>query len=441
VSIILIGTNYRQADLALRERLAADPAHVRTILDRLKHAFHDFEAIVLSTCNRFEVYLWRSSHQRPDVEDVLKIIADTSGLATASLEKVFYCHRQEQAVAHLFRVACAMDSMLVGEPQIMGQVRRALDEARNYGTAGTYLTRLFQDSLALAKRVRQAADIAEGHFSLGSVAAEFADRIFGSLSEKTFLVLGAGKMGAGALGRLVVNGAKGVFIANRDQVKARQLADSLPLARVVEWNKVDQYLVRANVVICCLAACEPVLTLERIEKIASERAGWPMLIIDLGLPRNVDSRVGQLSWVHLYDLDSLGSVLEKNNEQRRQKLAACHQMIDQAVLDYQNWQQQRTLIPAIVSLRKKIHQIGDEELARLASHEKDFTPEQWALIEKTIHRVVHKVLHDPTTALNQAAQDSRGSVYAGILRKLFDLPADVNVSMNKSEQSIPSEIQ
>lgn len=434
MSIVLIGTNYRQADLALRERLAGDPECVRKILCRLKQTFTtNCEAVVLSTCNRFEIYLWRSSHQRPDVGDILTLVCELSGLPRALVEQIFYCRRHEQAVEHLFKVACAMDSMLVGEPQIMGQVRQALEQSRTLGTAGTYLIRLFQDSLSLARRVRRKACIAEGHFSLGSVAAEFADQIFGSHRDKTFLVLGAGKMGAGALQRLVADGARDVFIANRDRLKARQLSASLPVARAIGWEQIDEYLARADVVICCLAVEEPILTLERIEKIAQARSGWPMLIIDLGLPRNVDPRVGQLSWVYLYDLDRLGSVLEKNNEERREKLNACRTMIDQAVMSYQNWQQQRTVIPVIVSLRKKIHQIGREELARLAAHENEFTPQQWALMEKAVHRVIHKVLHDPTSALNQAAKESRSAVYAGILQKLFDLPSDSTPEVTPSE--------
>jgi glutamyl-tRNA reductase len=440
VSIVLIGTNYRHAGLALRERLASHPDHVQNLLHQLKTAFPNTETVVISTCNRFEVYLCRSSHQRPDSADILSLLAQSSELEISSLENAFYCYRNEQAVKHLFQVACAMDSMLVGEPQIMGQVRHALDEARNVGTAGTYLTRLFQDSLSLAKRVRQTADIAEGHFSLGSIAAEFADKIIGSLSEKTFLVLGAGKMGTGALGRLVANGAKDIFIANRDLVKARQLASSLPLAQAIEWDRVDECLTRANVVISCLAACEPVLTLDRIEKVSATRSGWPMLIIDLGLPRNVDPRIGQLSWVHLYDLDALGSVLDKNNDHRRQKLAACREIIDQAIIAYQNWQQQRTVIPAIVGLRKKIHQIGQEELARLAMREDAFTPEQWAIVEKAVHRMIHKILHDPTAAMNQAASESRGAVYAGILQKLFDLPSTAEPITGESVKAIAPQL-
>jgi len=156
VSIVLLGTNYRQADLALRERLAGDPECVRKILCRLKQTFTtNCEAVVLSTCNRFEIYLWRSSHQRPDVGDILTLVCELSGLPRALVEQIFYCRRHEQAVEHLFKVACAMDSMLVGEPQIMGQVRQALEQSRTLGTAGTYLIRLFQDSLSLARRVRR----------------------------------------------------------------------------------------------------------------------------------------------------------------------------------------------------------------------------------------------------------------------------------------------
>jgi glutamyl-tRNA reductase len=422
VSLVLVGTNYKKVGLDLRERLARRPEAEVDFLDRLKRSFSCFEAVVLSTCNRFEVLLWRPSHARPDIPDILKMFSEIVGLPAGELEKSCYAYRRDEAARHFLRVAGGLDSMLVGEPQIIGQVREAFAIARERKTAGPYLTRLIQNSLSVARRIRQSAGIAEGHFSLGSVAAEFAEKLFGSLANKSFLVIGAGKMGTNALHRLMVGGAREILIANRDATKSQGLANTLPGAKAIAWDEIDDALTKVNVVLTCVSVKEPILTLERMERVSQRRLGWPMLMIDLGLPRNVETSVGTLPWVHLYDLDSLGRVLEEQNSFRREELERCRNLIDEAVREYDAWEQQRQVMPAIVSLRRKFHQIGEDELSRLASLDGTFTPKQWELVEKTIHRVIHKILHEPTTTLTDVARDSRAAVYAGVLRKLFDLP-------------------
>lgn len=432
MSLLLVGTNHRHANVELREHLASDSDVVGSFLDYLKSNYKDFEAIVISTCNRFEIYVWRMTHSQPDAEDLIKNIADLHRMPVQKIQECCYCYRQDQAVSHLFQVASAMDSMLVGELQISGQVAGALALAKKHETAGLYLTKLFQSSLNLAKRIRQQSDTSEGHFSLGSVAGEFAEKVFGTLAEKTFLVLGAGKMGTNALQHLIANGAKEVYIANRDAVRARHLAGSLPSARVVPWDRMPETLATVDVVISCLAVNDPVLIRDQFEAISSQRMARPMLIIDLGMPRNVDPEIGRLPWVHLYDLDALGKVLEQHNDRRRVQLEQCRHLIDDAVRGYQQWQQRRTVIPAIVTLRRKIHDIGEQELQWLAGKLDHLEPRDWELIETMVHRMVHKILHDPTTVVSEQARDQRGAVYAGILQKLFGLKAG-----SKTEASLP----
>ncbi len=434
MSLLLVGTNHRHANLELREHLASNTDVVGHFLEFLKGIYEDFEVIVVSTCNRFEIYVWRATHSRPDAEDLIKNIADLHRMPVQKIQECCYCYRQDQAVNHLFQVASAMDSMLVGELQISGQVSQALDLARKHQTAGLYLTKLFQTSLNLARRIRQQTDISEGHFSLGSVAGEFAEKVFGSLTEKTFLVLGAGKMGTGALQHLIANGAKEVFIANRDAVRARHLAGSLPSARAISWDQMPETLATVDVVISCVAVNDPVLTLDRFEAISARRSARPMLIIDLGLPRNVDPGIGQLPWVHLYDLDALGKVLEQHNDRRRTQLEQCRHLIEEAVTEYLHWQQRRTVMPAIVTLRRKIHDIGEQELQWLAGKLGHLEPRDWELIEKMVHRMVHKILHDPTTVVSEQARDQRGGVYAGILQKLFALKSGA-----KTESPLPKD--
>ncbi len=421
MSLILVGTNHQYSPVALREWIIANHKQSRYWLEYFKNKFSHIEIVVLSTCNRFEIYIRKTTHNTPDVKDILSCLAEQSGLPIEQFQRNFYCYRNVNAVRHLFRVACAMDSMLIGEHQITGQVRDAFQLAQKMGTTGTFITRLFQNSLKLAKRIRNEADISSGHFSLGSVAAEFVTRIFGTIKDKNIVIVGTGKMGANTLAHLIGSGAKNVTIINRDITRAKSLARSLPAVRVKPWSNLSDTLVDADVIITCIAADEPILRKTDMDKLAAIRTNQPMLIIDLGLPRNVEQQIGELPWIHLYDLNALETVLIEQNQNRKRELAKYEYLIDEYVDEYMHWLNMQTVVPVISALRSKLHNLAESELDWLDGKISDISAHDRELIEQMAYRLVQKILHEPLHTINEQTKNHRGNIYAGIVKKLFNL--------------------
>ena len=236
MSLILVGTNYRFSPLELREWIIANNKQAEYWLEYFKRKFADIEIVILGTCNRFEIYIRKPLTVKLDAKDILCSLAQEGNFPVEQFHQNFYCYRNSQAIRHLFRVSCAMDSMLIGEHQISGQVKKAYMLAQEKGTVSSYLARLFETSLKLAKRMRTEANISTGHFSLGSVAVEFITRTFGQFGQKKILVIGAGKMGRTVITNLIINGAKFVTLINRDILRAKEIGKSLPTVQIGSWD-------------------------------------------------------------------------------------------------------------------------------------------------------------------------------------------------------------
>ncbi len=422
MSLILVGTNYRFSPVELREWIITNQKRDEYWLEFFKQQFNDIEIVILSTCNRFEIYIWRMDRTNPDVKNVLALLAEQSDFSLEQFQQNFYYHRNTQAIKHLFRVTCSMDSMLIGEHQITGQVRNAYQLAQAKQTTGTYLSRLFQTALKLAKRMRNEADISTGHFSLGSVAVEFIDKTFGTIRNKKILVIGAGKMGTGTLTNLIANGAKSITLINRDITRARELAKSLPIVKTSKWENLQENLAQADVVISCIATDKPILTQSQINKLANARNNRPLMIIDIGLPRNIDPQIGKFAWIHLYDLNALENVLSEQNKKRRDTLAKYEYLIDEHIDEYMHWLNQQTVTPVISALREKLQSLAENELAWLDGKlSEDINPRDRRMIEQMTHRLIQKILHTPISAIREQTKHQRGNVYAGIVKKLFKL--------------------
>ena len=347
MSLILVGTNYRFSPLELREWIIANNKQAEYWLEYFKRKFADIEIVILGTCNRFEIYIRKPLAVKLDAKDILYSLAQEGNFPVEQFHQNFYCYRNSQAIRHLFRVSCAMDSMLIGEHQISGQVKKAYMLAQEKGTVSSYLARLFETSLKLAKRMRTEANISTGHFSLGSVAVEFITRTFGQFGQKKILVIGAGKMGRTVITNLIINGAKFVTLINRDILRAKEIGKSLPTVQIGSWDNLSENLISSDVIISCLSTDEPILRYSDINVLKEMRNNRPLLIIDLGLPRNIDSRVGELPWVHLYDLNVLEDILAEQNRKRREELAKYEYLIDVYVDEYINWLNQKTISPVI----------------------------------------------------------------------------------------------
>ncbi len=426
MSLILVGTNYRFSPLELREWIIANNKQAEYWLEYFKRKFADIEIVILGTCNRFEIYIRKPLTVKLDAKDILCSLAQEGNFPVEQFHQNFYCYRNSQAIRHLFRVSCAMDSMLIGEHQISGQVKKAYMLAQEKGTVSSYLARLFETSLKLAKRMRTEANISTGHFSLGSVAVEFITRTFGQFGQKKILVIGAGKMGRTVITNLIINGAKFVTLINRDILRAKEIGKSLPTVQIGSWDNLSENLISSDVIISCLSTDEPILRYSDINVLKEMRNNRPLLIIDLGLPRNIDSRVGELPWVHLYDLNVLEDILAEQNRKRREELAKYEYLIDVYVDEYISWLNQKTISPVICELRKKLHCLAENELARLNGKlSENVSAKDRQLIEQMAYRLTQKFLHDPISFINEQIKNRRGNIYAGIVKQLFNLDMDL----------------
>ncbi|MEX0884855.1 MAG: glutamyl-tRNA reductase [Phycisphaeraceae bacterium] len=464
--ISLLGLNHRTADVELREALAPSPDDLPAFYARLRSRFPGAEAVLLSTCNRLELYVARPAGQGPDTPALRQLIVDHAqaagggeggdggggGLDPAST----IAREQEAAVTHLFRVCAGLESMVLGEAQILGQVKRAYEAGVAAGAVGPVLHKVFQQALAAGKHARAATGIDAGRVSVGSVAVEFTRRVFESFADKTVLCLGAGEIAKLTLRHLMSLAPARLWVANRTLERAQLLAHGLSLAAdgvVRPWDDLDELLVEADVVVTSTGARQPILTAERCKAAVRRRRRRPLVIVDIALPRDVEPAVGALPNVYLYNIDDLNDVVAGNVDQRREQVEHCQAHVAHAVAQTMRQVQHRELGQLIRRLRHQLHEIGALESRRTARKllapiltppATPATPatsatsaidggddivgseEQLieALLEEHTHRLINKILHLPLSQIEAADESASLGFYAAALRRLFDLEDD-----------------
>ncbi len=414
MSVLVVGISHRSAPVSLLEQVTVgvgDPG----LLTDLRSSGPLSEAVVLSTCNRVEVYADTEGFH-PGVDAVSDLLARLSGVPLDELKRHLYVHWEGQAVLHLFEVACGLDSMVVGESQILGQLRRAYAEARD-GGAGPTLHELFQKALKVGKRAHSETGIDEAGRSLVTVGLERAVEAVGPLDGRHVLVVGAGSMGALAGATLRRAGAGDVVVANRTLDRAERLAGNLE-GRGIGLDGLDAALVDADVVVSSTGATGVVLTCEQVRRALEQRGGRPLAILDLALPRDVEAGVRDLPGVTLVDLESLQSVLATT--EAGADVEATRGIVTQEVGDFLAWQRAAKIAPTVVALRSRAAEVVDSELARLTGRV-DLDEAARAEVQATVRRVVDKLLHTPTVRVKELQEAPEGLSYADALRELFGL--------------------
>lgn len=418
--ILMAGCNHRTASVALRERLSFSPEQIeqfgRTFCAQYPHA----EIIILSTCNRMELYIARPVHNYPKAGQLAGLLADFHDLDLDEVETGLYLHEDIEAVAHLCRVAASLDSMVLGEPQILGQVKQALAIADQAGTAGTFLRQCFIRAIDAGKEIRHATAIGEGRLSIGSVATDFAGRIFDRFDNKVVLGIGAGKMGSITLRHLAARQPRQILVTNRTEQRAATLADEIG-AQSVPFDNLHDHLAEADIVVNCVSADTPLLTRDDIATVMKRRRWHPMFMLDLAVPRGIDPAVGNLSHVYLYNVDDLQEVIQSSLAQRGEHVAACEQIISRHVEGFVIWRNKQVVSPVITDLQQHIESIRDSELAWLMPKLGDLDERQRQLIEQLATRIIKKILHRPVTTLAEKAANGKARVHAELIRTLFGL--------------------
>ena len=419
MSILLVGVNHKTAPVEIRERLAFNDEACANGLRHLVEGDVVREGLIVSTCNRVEILSATPSDQVEFGAGRLTQFLDTSGrLPTGFLDKHLYRHTNEDAVRHLFRVASSLDSMVVGEPQVLGQVRHAYSLAVEAGTAGRVLNRLVHHTFRVAKRVRNETGIAANAVSISYMAVELGKKIFDSLKGCTVMLIGAGEMAELSARHLVNAGASRVIIANRTEESARKIADEFG-GTIISLEQLDQFLGEADMVICSTGAPTYVLTAEQTRKALERRRNRPTCLIDISVPRNIDPQVGNIPNVFLFDIDDLESVITSNIREREREAERAELIVQSEVMQFQQTLRLMDVGPTIGALREKLQDVARAEMARQRKKLGPLTKDQEAAVESLLMSTVNKISHpilnqmrrfyetsEPDNA--QAAQDPFG---------------------------------
>lgn len=419
--IVVVGISHRTAPLALREALAFARDRLTEALHRLKDEAAVEEAMILSTCNRVEVYA--RGDREGTVQDLQDFLCRYHSRAAAELGPALYRLEGMDAVRHAFRVAASLESMVLGEPQILGQVKEAYQLAEDAGTLGSTLNALRNRSLAAAKRARTETGIGRNAVSISHVAVELARKIFGSLRDKNVLLVGAGKMSELAARNLVKGGARATVLGGRTFERAAELAAALG-GRAAPFEALRSELAAADIVISGTGASGVVIKESDVEAARSARRGRfsrPLFLIDIAVPRDIEASVRRLDGVFLYDLDDLKTVAEANLRERLKEAAAAEALVDREVRDFLDWQKSRDVVPLLVALRARAEEIRKGELERARKRLGLLTPEQEQALEAATIAMMNKVLHNPMVYLKEVARNGYSPEQVTLIRKLLGL--------------------
>ena len=417
----LLGLNHTTAPVAVRERLAFAPDQRAAAMTAFRGQFPGCEAVLLSTCNRVELYVARAADGHPTAAEFADFVGRSRGVPADAFGGHLYHRSERAAVEHLFAVSASLDSMVLGETQILGQVREAYDAARAAGTVGAVLNPLFQKAVAVGKQVLRETPLAEGRQSVAGAAVDYAGQVFDSLSTKAVLCIGAGKMARLVLQAFADRHPKRLLVCNRDGGKAAELAGAFR-AEAAPFDHLDDHLAAVDVVITSTGSADPIITATRFAAVHKRRRYRPIFIIDIALPRDVEAAVGDLDNVYLYNLDDLQQVVADTHAGRRDSVADAKRIVAGAVDEYVAANRVRAMGPTIDALYKRSHQLARDEVDRLANLTDADRQQRYELAR----RIVNKLLHDPVQALRRA-DGGHGPGYVHALEQLFGLPGEQKV--------------
>lgn len=448
MSILLVGLNHNTAPISLRERLALDPCGLRMALEEfhrtyiepyentsgLQHHSHNSaqrmlsECCIISTCNRFEMYA-----VMPDTsgltseqgwETLLQFIARLQDLSVEELRPHLYLHADHSAVRHLMQVAAGIDSLVLGEPQILGQVNRAYKEATLTDTAGPLLSHLFMAAIGAGKRARNETSISRHTTSISHAAANLAHQTLGDLSRLRVLVVGAGEMARLAGEAITMHGAQYVTVINRTYSSAERLAANIDGEAVV-WTHLHEQLTRVDLVLSATGAPHTVIHREEVAAAMAERNGRPLAFFDVALPRDVEAAVAELPGVRCYSVDDLQAVVDENMAQRRAEIPAVEAVIAEEAAYFHEWLLERSVVPVLVAMREEARSVAAAEVAESMRRVHRVAPDESEALERVLermaHRLVNKLLHQPTVRLKEHAAEGDGYFYAHAVRDLLAL--------------------
>jgi len=426
MSLITLGINHKTAPLDLRERLAFTPQTLPEALLSLKKLDHVDEASILSTCNRTELYC---SITEDNDQAIVQWFSKFHGLDENEIKEHIYIHSHQATIRHAMEVASGLDSMVLGEPQIAGQMKDAFALANKHGTIGQLLGKLFQRAFAVSKQVRTDTDIGSSPVSVAFAAVSLAKQIFGDLNQTTVLLVGAGETIELTARHLHSQGVENIIIANRSVERAQKLADEFN-GEAISLQHISDHLYRSDIVISSTASPLPIIGKGTVERALKQRKNEPIFMVDLAVPRDVEPEVSQLDDVYLYSVDDLQTVIQENMENRLQAAEQAHEIIDSQVSHFLEWQRSLGAVDIIAEIRKQTQNQSDDVLAKA---KKQLATGQNAeeVLDFLAHTLTNKFLHQPSTQLRQASKDDRDDI--------LSVAKDLFLSNNADTKNSPTE--
>ncbi|MCW2277038.1 glutamyl-tRNA reductase [Heliophilum fasciatum] len=432
--IFVVGLNHKSAPVEVREKLSFSGERVQEALTTLRAAAGIEGCCILSTCNRMEIYAACTDMEK-GLASVKRLATGWANLPQEMFSRYFYVHTLYNAIRHLFRVAAGLDSMVLGETQILGQVRTAYQLACEEQVSNGIINTWFQQAITVGKRVRTETGIDQFPVSTSYTAVELAEQKLEGLAGRCALILGAGKMSELTLKHLLSHGVQKILVANRSLDKAQAMANSCG-GEAIAYSALYERMAEADIVISCTAATHYVLQKHQVEAAMAQRQGQPMFLIDIAVPRDIDPQAGEVPGVHLYDIDDLQGVIDQNLEERRNAAAQAEKIIEFEISQFMRWLNSLFVVPTIVALKQKGEQIREKELARALSKVKHLSEKEKKLIGSLASSIVNQLLHDPITRLREHAASPDGHLYSEVLQNLFSL--DVPGQRAKREKESPA---
>jgi len=417
--VILLGLNHKTAPVEIREKLAMSKPQLKAKASQLQKLKGINGAVVLSTCNRTEFYI-ATKEANLGKKSLLDFVSYYGNCPVELLEKYIYLKECHDAVHHLFRVSAGLDSMILGETQILGQVQDAYEYALEFKISNNVLNTLFQNAISVGKRVRTETFIDRHAVSVSSAAVELAKQIFGELTGRSVLILGAGETSELTARHLVANGVSTVIVANRTFERAKLLAEEFG-GKAIRLDNFSDYLFKADIVISCTAAPKYIVESKHLLPFINERKNKPILFIDIAVPRDINPDVCNLANVSLYDVDDLQNVVQQNMAERKKEAIKAELIINNELTKFFQWLDSLFVIPTIVALKEHGEQIKTKELDRILRKLNHLSEKEKRAVQSLANSIINQLLHKPITNLKEHAHGDKGALYAEAIETLFDL--------------------
>ena len=411
----VIGWNFRKTPVEIRDSLALTPKEQLELGLQLRTRFNLGGVVILSTCNRTELYLVNAEQQLDQIIEMLESYWDLYELR----ERV-YTIQNLDGVRHLFRVASSLDSMVLGEPQILGQLKDAFQSFNEADLTGKLLHPLFTRAFSTAKRVRTETSVASNAVSVSYAAVELAKHIFEDLSKQTVMVIGAGEMAELAVRHFMRNGISELFVTNRTFLSAAKLAEKFQ-GLAVPFEHLERHLHQADIILSSTGARDFIITKEMVKNCLRRRRGRSMFFIDIAVPRDIDPEINELNGTFCYDIDDLQTLVSQNQVERKKQSIKAEEIIENELLKLELWFKSLSAVPTIRSLRKAFHSIAEEEMVKSFKNLKNIPESERKKVEQLVHSLIHKLLHDPSRNLKKIAHDEDAHLYLEYVSKIFDL--------------------